>query len=192
MEYTIIPPQEFLDLPWKNGQGVTRELRIRQTKKDAPFDWRISRAVVDKDGFFSDFSGYDRILIMLEGNGMDLFCTPGQTHELRTPYDLAEFSGGAGTRAALINGPIQDFNIMVRQDRYSAGVDLFKTQGRYDLEVNARDFLVYAPEQDTFLTRPCEKEILLPAGHLFHQTGNPKLCLSWQIQGKNVICIQIR
>ncbi|WP_212638028.1 HutD/Ves family protein [Desulfocicer vacuolatum] len=192
MKYTIIPPSDFLDLPWKNGQGVTRELMIKQTKKDAPFDWRISRAVVDRDGFFSDFSGYDRILIMLEGKGMDLFCATGENHKFRSPYDLAQFSGDAGTRATLLNGPIQDFNIMVRKDRYSASVDLFKAQGRYDLEINATDFLIYAPEHDTFLNRPGKNEIHLPAGHLFHQTGEAKLCHSWQIQGKNMICIQIK
>ncbi len=192
MNYTIIPPHDFLNMPWKNGQGVTRELRIRQIEKNKPFDWRISRAVVDQDGSFSNFSGYDRILVMLEGKGMDLFHADGQIHQFRTPYDMAEFSGEPGTRASLVNGPIQDFNIMTRKDRCSACVDLFKAKGTYDLDVDATDFLVYAPEQDIILKRSEKDTISLPAGHLFHQAGKPKLNLSWQLQGKNMICIQIK
>jgi environmental stress-induced protein Ves len=192
MEYTIVPPHDFLDLPWKNGQGVTRELRIRRTEKSKPFDWRISRAMVDRNGSFSNFSGYDRILVMLKGKGMDLFHANGQIHQLRKPYDIANFSGEPGTRASLVNGPIQDFNIMTRKDRCSACVDLFKAEGIYDLDLDATDFLVYAPEQDMTLNRSGENEIRLPAGHLFHQAGDPKLNLSWQVQGKNMICIQIQ
>lgn len=28
LAYKIVPPEEFKEIPWKNGQGTTRELRI--------------------------------------------------------------------------------------------------------------------------------------------------------------------
>lgn len=190
LAFTIIPPAAFRELPWKNGKGVTRELAVGPTCYGETYDWRISRAVVDCDGPFSDFSGYDRVLIMLAGKGMDLFHDNGETHRFNRPYDKAEFAGDAGTQAILVNGAIQDFNIMTRQKKCTYSVDLPRGSGIHDLFIDASDFLVYAPEQDIAMKRPGNLEIRLPAGHLFHQKDITSP-LSWQIRGGGAICIQI-
>jgi environmental stress-induced protein Ves len=57
LEYQIIPPEGFKEIPWKNGQGITCELRVCHGDLGEGFLWRLSRARVTRNGPFSDFSG---------------------------------------------------------------------------------------------------------------------------------------
>ena len=50
-------------VPWKNGLGMTREV-ANASGADSVMIWRISLATVDRDGPFSDFTGYKRIIMM--------------------------------------------------------------------------------------------------------------------------------
>ena len=65
---------------------------------------------------FSDFSGYDRILVLTEGNGVVLNHSNGQKDNLLRRFDFASFSGDLKTFAKLVNGPVKDFNVMTRRD----------------------------------------------------------------------------
>jgi len=53
---TIISPQQFKQIPWKNGKGTTTELAISDGGTLDHFAWRLSIASVVEDGEFSDFS----------------------------------------------------------------------------------------------------------------------------------------
>ncbi len=190
LDYTILSPKDFKKIPWRNGQGMTTELKIGQAEGGMTFNWRLSSAPVDSNGPFSDFSGYDRILVLLKGNGMDLFHGNGCTAHLRKPYDMAVFSGDLKTHAVLVDGGIQDFNIMTRQGHCRANVDLFKSFGEHSLSIAADDFLVYSPDHDTCLGPQGEGAVCLPAGHLFHVKSVPMS--PWYFQGHGIICIQVR
>ena len=63
--------------PWKNGGGVTREA-LRVPPSGDPFQWRVSLAQIDASGPFSDFTGYDRTLVLLEGGGLSLEFPDGE------------------------------------------------------------------------------------------------------------------
>ena len=82
MKLTCLTPADFKTVPWKNGQGSTRELRFENLEDSEAFAWRLSMAPVVTDGVFSDFTGYDRKLLLVEGAGMTLSHDNGQTDNL--------------------------------------------------------------------------------------------------------------
>jgi environmental stress-induced protein Ves len=104
-------------MPWKNGQGSTREVAIspREAKlEDLDFDWRLSIATVDADGPFSVFKGFDRWLIVWEGPGLEL-------NETRVGcLEPVAFSGETQTTARLIGAPVKDFGLIYNRDKYHA------------------------------------------------------------------------
>ena len=70
--FKIYSPEDFQTLPWRNGLGSTVELISEILEGHEAFSWRLSIASVANDGPFSDFSGYDRTLLLLEGAGITL------------------------------------------------------------------------------------------------------------------------
>ncbi|REG85057.1 HutD/Ves family protein [Marinomonas pollencensis] len=114
--YQLIEQKNYQRMPWKNGLGET--LEIQRDDDEQGLRFRISQASVADDGVFSDFSGLDRTLVLLTGNGMRLTHSNGHNerleHSLKNPLDMARFTGGDRTYASLIKGPIEDLNIMVR------------------------------------------------------------------------------
>ena len=59
-------------MPWANGGGETTELHSNLQEGSDRMLWRISMADVLSAGPFSHFDGYDRVLVLLEGNGIGL------------------------------------------------------------------------------------------------------------------------
>lgn len=101
--------------PWRNGGGITRELVRVPSRGD--FAFRVSVADVAADGPFSAFAGYDRIVVLLSGAGMDLhFEDDGTTVVLRPPWGSHRFAGERPVKATLVDGATTDFNLMWRRD----------------------------------------------------------------------------
>lgn len=107
--------------PWKNGGGVTWELAASPANAglDA-FDWRISIAEVANGGPFSSFSGIDRILTVLSGEGMALEVAGYRSATLDAASPPFAFPGDQPCNAALAAGPIRDLNVMVRRHKWRA------------------------------------------------------------------------
>jgi len=111
-------------VPWKNGQGSTRELALWPpgAVEHGAYDWRISRAEVAAGGPFSSFPGYERVLTVLLGPGLVL------EHGERAPrarlrrLEPYRFDGDWPTTAELAGGPIQDLNVIARQGLVRARV----------------------------------------------------------------------
>ena len=108
---TVISPDSFKKIPWKNGLGFTTELAINDGANLDDFDWRLSIASVTSNGEFSNFSGYDRNLVLIEGNSLSLQHDQKHTDKLTQLLDIAKFDGGCKTFGTLHNGAINDFNI---------------------------------------------------------------------------------
>lgn len=108
-------------MAWKNGRGATTELVIfpaHADLKSVPFDWRISMADVVEDGDFSPFPGYDRTLIVVRGQGLELsFDGAAAPARIGGPGNGAAFSGDWRTHGRLLDGPVRDFNIMSARSR---------------------------------------------------------------------------
>lgn len=106
------------EVPWRNGGGLTRELHVAGSD---PFDWRLSAATISGDGPFSSFPGIDRILVLLQGDGVCLRFGDDRTSTVLDRVGAAcAFSGERPVDAALLGGPTVDLNLMWRRDRYSA------------------------------------------------------------------------
>jgi uncharacterized protein len=114
----LIRYDELPATPWKNGGGVTRELAC--FPQDAALDefvWRISIADVAASGPFSHFPGVERLIMLLEGDGMHLQFENGKHHALTEPLQPYRFRGEAELYALLAGKPSRDFNLMLRRDK---------------------------------------------------------------------------
>src|SRR5262249_1889770 len=78
--------------------------------------WRLSIAEVAQSGPFSDFSGYDRTIMLIEGAGFTLEFDTAPTKRIDRPYEPFPFDGGWKTNCTLIDGPIREFNLMAARD----------------------------------------------------------------------------
>ena len=109
----VIRPSEYRVMPWKNGGGVTTE--ICASPPSGAFDWRVSIATVNADGPFSVFTGYERHIMTLSGEGMVLDIE-GRGKFTLEPLRPFSFSGDAQVHGSLLQGAVLDFNLMVRRD----------------------------------------------------------------------------
>ena len=110
-----IRPSEHRVQRWKNGGGTTTEI-VREPADGDRFLYRVSIADVASDGPFSVFEGYDRHIMVLEGNGMRLEGGPHGEIVLRKDEPRA-FSGDWAVTGYLVDGPVRDFNLMVDRAR---------------------------------------------------------------------------
>ncbi|MEQ9349947.1 MAG: HutD family protein, partial [Alphaproteobacteria bacterium] len=126
-EARILKPADYQSMPWKNGKGTTTQITIFPADAGldgTPFIWRLSIADVPDSGAFSRFPGYDRTIMVIEGEGMTLSVGGGETRRMNHLYEPFSFSGDADTQCQLLGGPIRDFNIIVdrARARYTATV----------------------------------------------------------------------
>jgi hypothetical protein len=113
--------------PWKNGGGETTELFVHPKGADLDhFAIRLSRASVGRAGPFSAFPGIDRSLAIVRGAGVALRVSrrAGEgAHEELVRLERASapyaFAGELPIEAALIDGPVEDFNVMTRRSAYA-------------------------------------------------------------------------
>jgi environmental stress-induced protein Ves len=111
-------------MPWKNGLGETLEVaRSPDGHSLDAFDWRVSVAPVVADGAFSVFPGIERSIVVIEGAGMQLTLADGRTRALR-PGEPFTYDGGTAVEGRLIDGPVRDFNVMVRRGRCTGSLML--------------------------------------------------------------------
>src|SRR5262249_53888998 len=78
---------------------------------------RLSIADVERSGPFSAFAGYERTIMVIAGQGMDISVGGRPTRRLDRTFEPFVFSGDAPVECQLLGGPIRDFNLMV--DRLS-------------------------------------------------------------------------
>ncbi|KYQ84175.1 histidine uptake and utilization operon protein HutD [Acinetobacter sp. NRRL B-65365] len=109
---------DYRQMLWKNGAGYTVELARSAGENLDTFDWRISMADVKSAGDFSRFNGMQRILTVLEGQGIELYID--DEYESLTTLQSVQFSGESATRCELIDGPIRDFNLIYDPKQFHA------------------------------------------------------------------------
>ena len=113
--HLILSPADYRRMPWQNGGGYTTEIATHPSGSGfTSFAWRVSVADVQQDGPFSLFAGVDRTLVLLSGAGMRL-SGDGDPLELRAAFEPISFSGDRPFHCNLVDGPVRDFNLMVRR-----------------------------------------------------------------------------
>ncbi len=118
---------DYRSMPWRNGKGTTTELAVGYGPGGAGetagrFAWRLSLADVPDSGPFSDFAGYDRTIMMVEGAGMTLDFGPNGKAVVDRPFEPVSFKGEWETHCSLHAGPIRDLNVMVARDLVRADI----------------------------------------------------------------------
>ena len=115
--------------PWKNGGGSTREIVCRPpgAGMDA-FEWRVSIATIAQSGPFSVFAGVDRVILLLDGDGVHLQSASGMDHRLDKALQPFAFSGDAALDCTLLGGPSLDFNVMTRRSALRAEVKVLRDE----------------------------------------------------------------
>ncbi|HEY8320942.1 MAG TPA: HutD family protein [Candidatus Baltobacteraceae bacterium] len=104
----VLRAASYQRVAWKNGGGVTD---IVEAFRGEPSAWRISIARIDRDGPFSDFSGYDRTIVPLSGGAITLVFAAGEERRL-TPLAPFSFPGEAAVDARLAGEPASDLNVI--------------------------------------------------------------------------------
>jgi environmental stress-induced protein Ves len=114
----LLRAADYRRMPWKNGGGETIEMMVSPADASfETFDWRISMAHVDAPGAFSLFPNIDRTLSVIAGAGLSLRFAAGDVTSLDRRSMPFSFAGDIAVDSALIDGPIDDLNVMTRRDR---------------------------------------------------------------------------
>jgi environmental stress-induced protein Ves len=163
-ELKIYSPDDFITMPWRNGLGSTIELLKHPL--DDEFQWRVSMADVAQDGVFSDFSGYDRCLILVNGPGITLTNADGQEWSLTKRCDAAHFNGEDLIDARLHDGPIRDFNLMTRRQDCSAKVFTSRQQANQTIRLDGHLFLFFNIQGSASFNLDNNTDIVLAEQHL--------------------------
>lgn len=136
----ILGPEDFRQMPWANGKGITTELA--REDRDGRMLWRLSRASVVEDGPFSIFLGVERNLTVLTGPG---FVLTGQGISLEArPYNPVAFAGDIPVVASGVVAPSEDFNVMTDRSLPKPRVEVIF--GRQLLDPDTGRLAVYWPE----------------------------------------------
>ena len=115
---------------WKNGGGTTTEIAVAPEGASlGDFDWRISMAHVGANGPFSSFPGIDRTLAVLTGNGIRLAFGDGETVALDRATPPFFFAADRAVDGVLVDGAIDDLNVMSRRGRWRHRVERLSGAG---------------------------------------------------------------
>ncbi len=140
----VLRAADYPRMPWKNGAGTTLEILRDDAAGDRleGFGWRLSIADVGQSGGFSLFTGYQRIITVLEGDGMQLTIDGQPSRPLRS-LDALAFSGDSQVDCRLLGGAIRDFNLIYSPDRCSARLQ-WLAAGKSTLFSSAKTVLVFS------------------------------------------------
>ncbi|MFF4277480.1 HutD family protein [Streptomyces kronopolitis] len=122
----ILRARERAAAPWSNGGGVTREIAAHPPGAGWDgFAWRVSLADVTRDGPYSPLPGVRRILTVVDGAGLEL-TVDGAVRLLPGGHRPFGFPGGAATGSRLLDGPVINLNVMLREGRADATVEIVR------------------------------------------------------------------
>ncbi|MEQ1121457.1 HutD/Ves family protein [Acinetobacter seifertii] len=113
----LIRADQYTKMLWKNGAGFT--LEIARSQGEADFEWRISMADVTTSGPFSLFPNKQRIISVLDGQGMVLHVDDLPAKTLNQG-DIFAFHGESQVQSELVDGAIRDLNLIYDPAKFHA------------------------------------------------------------------------
>lgn len=142
-ELNVLRAVDYPRMPWKNGGGSTEEITRDAGEGLEGFGWRLSIADIGESGGFSRFDGYQRIISVLQGAGMNLQ-VDGESTRALLPFDAFAFQGESAVSCTLIDGAIRDFNLIYAPDRYAARLQWLDAATPQRLLSSAQTVLVFS------------------------------------------------
>lgn len=110
----LVAATEFQTSTWSGGTSTQLWIYPKGASlAERDFDFRLSSAMVEASGPFSDFSGYDRLLIVLSGQMSLTVDGVKGAAELGADTAPFEFVGSSQIHAELGSAAVEDFNLFV-------------------------------------------------------------------------------
>jgi environmental stress-induced protein Ves len=144
---TRLDAARYRRTPWKNGGGVTVDIAGAWVSGVAPgawegVIWRFGRTRIERPGPFSDLSGFDRLLAVVEGQGLVLHCAGAPALDVRARFQPVRFPGEWRIESELEDGPVAVVNLIA--DRRRAAIDLRFAAGIAPLTFEPGTLVLYA------------------------------------------------
>ena len=136
----ILPAEGHTRMRWSNGGGWTTEIIAVPSSRH--WDWRLSVADVESAGPFSVFPGVDRSIALLRGAGFALTVGEGDEQVVDAPFQPFDFSGDASTSCRLIDGPVQDLNLMTTRSSVPRRLEFVHIAPLTEVELNDVELVV--------------------------------------------------
>lgn len=110
-----LTPQEYETKPWKNGKGKTHDIFMFPKGADhSSFDLRFALSPIIEKGVFSSFPGADRVITVIEGEGLNLEFED-KTVNLQS-FESLSFDTGLAPIGDPIGGFVRVVNVMARRN----------------------------------------------------------------------------
>jgi len=190
MRFELLTPDDYVEVPWRNGRGVTSEI-AREPASDGEFAWRVSMASVVEDGPFSNFAGHNRVIVALDGEGFSLVHPALDRSVLLGSLEPYEFSGDWETLCQLRGGPVRDFNVITARAHASARVELAMGTRVHHFDCRGRTLLAYCV-RGALVTEPTSRvHAFVLAGETLRVDGADHVVVSGEDVDSAAILIEI-
>lgn len=180
---TLLRAADYPRMPWKNGGGSTEEITRDGGAGLDGFGWRLSIADIEESGGFSSFAGYQRIISVLQGDGMRLVVDGHASRELM-PFDAYAFNGESAVSCNLLGRPIRDFNLIYAPQRFTARLQWCAAGSR--VYSSAQTLLVFAADERVQVALAGQPEQVLGRYDCLRLDGNQGL-VELQVSGQ--VCL---
>jgi len=110
----VLRRADYTQVRWKNGAGTSLEVATGGVP-GAAFDWRVSFAHVEQPGRFSDYSGYQRVTVLVAGAGFSLRSPGSADLHFGQLGQWHAYAGSIPYSCELHAGPCWDLNLIARQ-----------------------------------------------------------------------------
>jgi environmental stress-induced protein Ves len=124
----VVRPADWINKDWRNGGGVTSEIAAK--RQVGEIVWRMSTAIVDKNGKYSPFPGLTRISTAIDGAGTTLRDPDNGDRVDIPPRCPTTLNGSIAWDGILTDGPIRHFNMIFDPCKVCASVAVLQLNGR--------------------------------------------------------------
>lgn len=115
MSVSLIPFAALPETPWANGAGRKADIASGE-------GWALAFAWLDGPAPFSDYSGLQRTITLVEGDGFALDFAEHPPLVVDTPGKPADFDGGWKADCRLLGGPCFVLNAYSARDKIRQSV----------------------------------------------------------------------
>lgn len=139
---TLLTPAQYRRMPWKNGGGVATDVATDEATGGEV--WRFGRTAIPVPGPFSDYTGYDRVQVLIGGRGLVLDGPDGEI-DLRQPFKPVRYKGELPLASRLEAGPVEVVNLIGA--RAKVAVEMVVLGAGKSLDLGKGLHFAYAPTE---------------------------------------------
>lgn len=146
----LLTPDDYRRIPWKNGRGelVVIDREGGDSWENMGVAWHCGRTAIVDEGPFSDYTGYERLQIVIRGAGLVLKA-PDHDIDLREPMRVQRYDGATPIRTVLEQGPVEVVNLIADRARFA--IDLRVGETGAEMLCRPGRHVVYTPTGDSLV-----------------------------------------